>query len=714
MVDKTPGSELIEKIKSYNPEFDQKAVKKAIDFAVKYHGSQKRASGEAYYQHPISVAMILAGIKLDTDSIITALLHDTVEDTEVTVEQLTEEFGDKVAKLVDGVTKLDKINFKTESEGQAENFRKFLMAVSEDIRVLIVKLADRLHNMRTLHFIKKPEKRRRIAKETMDIYSPLAERIGIHKIKSELQDIAFEELYPEAYNTVLSRLEYLKGMDDDIIERTIKSIQSAFDEAGIETTIEGREKSPFSIWLKMQRKNLGFENVADIIAFRVVTKNVNDCYSALGVIHTKFRMITDHFVDYISIPKANGYQSIHTIVMGDEQQRIEVQIRSEEMHLVAEYGVAAHWSYKQDHDYNLDGRQYFWIRQLLDILENSSSPDEILEDTKLEMYHDHVFCFTPEGDLIVLPKGGTPVDFAFAVHTAVGKTCAGAKVNGRVVPLRTKLANGNQVEIIQSKNKTILPSWEDFVKTGKAKSEIRRFIREKKQGEYITFGKSIINQIFLQNDIEFSEDKITHLLEIHELKDLEDLYSAVGEGKLSRIEVVQELFPDNVKKKISPEDEMSDDYKIPLKGLTEGVSVTYSSCCHPLPGEKIVGIQSNLGGVSVHTSDCPELENFVDAPEKWLELKWDEEAIDSRYLSRLELMTKNEKGALASIAAICAEEDANIYNVRVAGRGQDFCKVEIDIEIHGINHLRKVEQSLKNLDLTSSVKRYKASHKEFN
>ncbi len=706
---KVPGYELIEKIKSYNPDFDEKAVQKAIDFAVEYHGSQKRASGDAYYMHPISVAMIIADLKLDTDSIITAILHDTVEDTEATTELIGDLFGQEIAQIVQGVTKLDKINFRTETERQAENFRKFLMAISEDIRVLLVKLADRLHNMRTLHYIKKPEKRARIAKETMDIYAPLAERIGIHKIKSELQDIAFKELHPEAYASVLSRLEYLKTLDDDIIDRTVKSIQLVLDKAGIKARVYGREKMPFSIWLKMQNKNIGFESITDIIAFRIITKNTEDCYLALGLIHTNFKMIPGHFHDYISIPKSNNYQSIHSIVVGDERQRIEVQIRSEEMHLIAEYGVAAHWTYKQGQDYSVDGAQYLWVRQLIEVLENAVDPDEVLENTRLEMYHDHVFCFTPNGDLQVLPKGATPVDFAFHVHTAVGKTCAGAKINGRVVPLRTKLKNGDQIEIIQSKNPTILASWEAFCKTAKAKSEVRKYIREKKQGEYINLGRSITNQIFLQNDKETDEEILKPLMDSKKIKSVKELYSLVGEGVISRIEVLNSIFPNAVASKPSREDVASDDHKIPLKGLTEGLSVNYSNCCNPLPGEKIIGIRSKIGSVSVHTLDCEELETYVDSPEKWLDLKWDSEAIDDRYLSRLLLNVENVTGALARITQICYEEDANIYNLRITGRGQDFCKIEMDIEIHGINHLRKVEASLKSYEAIESVSRTKST-----
>ena len=710
MVELTPEENLLEIINKYNPDFDKAFVVKAIDFAREYHGVQKRASGDPYYYHPISVATIIAELKLDTASVITALLHDTVEDTEATIEQIEEEFGADIAHIVNGVTKLDKINFRTESEKQAENFRKFLMAISEDIRVLLIKLADRLHNMRTLQYIRKPEKRRRIAKETMDIYAPLAERIGIHKIKSELQDIAFRELNPDAYDSVLKRLEYLRGIDQDLVQRTTEQIQKLMEDAGIKVRVSGREKMPFSVWLKMQRKNIGFESVTDINAFRIVTENTDDAYRALGVIHTKYRMVPGYFDDYISVPKANGYQSVHTIIIGEEKQRIEVQIRTERMHSIAEYGVAAHWSYKQGQSYGIEGSKYKWVRQLLDILENASDPEEIIENTKLEMYHDHVFCFTPNGDLIVLPRDGTPVDFAFAVHTNLGIKCAGAKVNNRVVPLRTKLRNGDQVEIIKAKAETIIPSWESFVKTGKARSEIRKFLRGKKEEEYIELGKSMLKQIYLQNAKEFEEKDIIELLEDFNRMDLPDFYCSVGEGSIKRSEVVKRLFPDSEStKERTSESEInknSEIAQIPLKGLTDGVSVSFGSCCHPLPGERIVGIQSATG-VVVHTTDCIELENYQDNPDKWIDLRWDDKDEESSYLSRLELIVVNKKGALAELAGLCAEADSNINNVRIGGKGQDFCNVIIDLEVKNIQHLARVETKLKTSSLTNSVERFK-------
>jgi GTP pyrophosphokinase len=710
------GAELIKAVEAYNPDFDKEFLQKAIDFAVKYHGSQLRQSGEPYYQHPISVAMILAEIKLDVGTIVSALLHDTIEDTEATYELIEKEFSPEIAHIVEGVTKLDKINFRSETEKQAENFRKFLLAISQDIRVLIIKLADRLHNMRTLEHIKKPQKRFRIAKETMDIYAPLAERIGINKIKIELQHFAFKELYPDAFASVVNRLEYLRNLDENLIERTTAKIQEVIDKAGITGHVDGREKMPYSIWLKMQKKKIGFENVTDIIAFRIITKNIDDCYRALGAIHTAFKVLPSFFDDYISNTKANGYQSIHTIVMGDKNQRMEIQIRTEEMHEIAEYGVAAHWSYKQNVNYQMEGDQYRWLRQLLSVLENASDPDEVLENTKLEMYHENVFCFTPKGDLIVLPKDATPVDFAFTLHSALGRFCAGAKVNGRVVPLRTKLKNGDQVEIIKAKVETIIPVWESFVKTGQARAEIRKFLRGKKQGEYLSFGKNIVNQIFLQNGEQLSEEKIIPHLEYFKKKTLNDFYIATGESLITKADIIKKLFPEVLNNDGNVENKnIVEEAKIPLKGLTKEVSVSYANCCNPLPGERIVGIQT-AGGVIVHRAECKRLEEFVNQPEKWLDLRWDENSSNTNeFLCRLDLMVENKRGTLAELTKVCADNEANIYNMRIAsGRGQDFCKITIDLELNNATHLSRVEYALKANPLVSSVKRYIASGNKLN
>ncbi|HLW26548.1 MAG TPA: RelA/SpoT family protein, partial [Kiloniellales bacterium] len=442
--------ELVERVKSYDPGADEDRLNRAYVYAMKMHGSQKRASGDPYFSHPIEVAGILTELKLDGDSIITALLHDVVEDTEGTLEDIERLFNPEIARLVDGVTKLSRLELQSERSKQAENFRKLVLAMSEDIRVLLVKLADRLHNMRTLHFVQSEEKRKRIARETMEIYAPLAERIGLERFKNELEDLAFAELNPDARNSILARLEFLTSRGGDITDRVIAELERALKEAGMEGSVSGRIKTPYSIWRKMQQRNVGFEQLADIMAFRIVVPDVASCYQTLGILHSQYPVVPGRFKDYVSTPKLNGYQSLHTGLIGPLKQRIEVQIRTEEMHEVAELGVAAHWRYKQAADGSeppMEGRQFRWIRALLDILEHASNPDEFLEHTKLEMYQDQVFCFTPKGDLIALPRGATPIDFAYAVHSEVGNACVGCRVNGRMVPVRTMLQNGDQVEV---------------------------------------------------------------------------------------------------------------------------------------------------------------------------------------------------------------------------------------------------------------------------
>ena len=444
-------------------------------------------------------------MKLDTASIITGLLHDTVEDTVATLEDIERMFGPDIAKLVDGVTKLSRLELQSDQTKQAENFRKLVLAMSEDIRVLLVKLADRLHNMRTLHFFKDEERRRRIARETMEIYAPLAERIGMHDMKDELEDLAFAELHPEARASIMARLAFLREKGEGLVERIIEELQETLTKAGITAEVSGREKTPYSIWRKMQQKNVGFEQLSDIMAFRVVVDSVEQCYHALGVIHSRYPVVPGRFKDYISTPKPNNYRSLHSAVIGPERQRIEMQIRTHEMHEVAELGVAAHWVYKQGAP-KTEGRQYRWLRELLDILEHASDPQEFLEHTKLEMFQDQVFCFTPKGDLIALPRGATPVDFAYAVHSDIGDTCVGAKVNGRLAPLRTQLSNGDQVEIITSKAQTPSPTWERFVVTGKARARIRRFVRTQQRQQYLDLGKAILQKAFRQEGHDFQRE----------------------------------------------------------------------------------------------------------------------------------------------------------------------------------------------------------------
>jgi len=537
--------ELVEKVKSYDPSADEDVINRAYVYSMKMHGTQKRASGDPYFIHPLEVANILTDLKLDTATIATALLHDTVEDTLATLEDIEKHFGPEIKGLVDGVTKLSRIETKSENAKQAENFRKLLVALSEDIRVLLVKLADRLHNMQTLEHIKNPDKRARIAHETLEIYAPLSERIGMRRLKDELQDLSFRELFPEAREGIINRLNFLREQGKAAVDKTVKQIENVLHENGLPTAhVLGREKKPYSIWKKMETKNMSFEQLSDIVAFRIMVDSVPDCYHALGIIHSQYHTIPGQFKDYISTPKINGYRSIHTSVIGPGQQRIEVQIRTKDMHDEAEYGLAAHWTYKQKRGLGTDGKQFRWVRELLDILERSAGPEEFLENTKLEMYHDQVFCFTPKGDVIALPRGATPVDFAYAVHSGVGDTCVGAKVNSRIVPLRVQLKNGDQVEIITSKAQTPSPAWERFVVTGKARAEIRKFVRTQQRTEYINLGKAILTKTFKSENEEFDDKLLQPILHIFNKKLVEDLIAEVGEGIINRTQVFEAVFPD--------------------------------------------------------------------------------------------------------------------------------------------------------------------------
>ncbi len=485
--------ELVDRVRAYDKNVDEALLNRAYVFAMQAHGTQLRASGDPYFSHPLEVAGILTDMKLDSDTIATALLHDVVEDTVATHEQLEDLFGEKIAELVDGVTKLSKIELQAESVRQAENFRKFLLAMSNDIRVLLVKLADRLHNMRTLHFIKKPEKRKQKSLETLEIYAPLAERLGMNELKDELEHLAFGNLDPEAMESITARLNYLIEESPDLEREMVAALQELMDLSDIKATVSGRIKRPYSIWRKMERQNISFEQLSDVMAFRVIVNNVEECYRVLGIIHGRYSTIPGRFKDYISTPKPNFYRSLHTAVIGPKNRRLEIQIRTRDMHAEAEMGVAAHWQYKQADD-KVEGSQYVWMRELLEILEHEHDPEEFLENTKLAMFQDKVFCFTPKGELISLPRGSSTVDFAYAVHTEVGDHCVGAKVNGRMVPLRHRLENGDQVQILTSKAQEPSQRWESFVVTGKARSAIKRHIRQSRYAEFLSLGKTLLEK----------------------------------------------------------------------------------------------------------------------------------------------------------------------------------------------------------------------------
>jgi GTP pyrophosphokinase len=722
--------ELVEKVKAYDAKADEDAINRAYVFALKAHGSQTRDNGDPYFSHPVEVAGILTGYKVDTASIVTALLHDTVEDTGVKLSDIESSFGNEVARLVDGVTKLSRLELQSDRTKQAENFRKLVLAMSEDIRVLLVKLADRLHNMRTLRFVRDPDRRRRIASETMEIYAPLAERIGMERVKNELQELAFKELQPDAYASIQARVGFLRGQGETQISEVTTQLKALMAANGIEADVQGREKSPYSIWLKMHKRNVGFEQLSDIMAFRIIVDGREACYAALGAVHGEYRVVPGRFKDYISTPKPNGYQSLHTGVILPGSQKIEVQIRTRAMAAVAENGVAAHWGYKADlfdqraaKDGVKDLRQYRWLRSLLDILEEAAGPEEFLANTKLEMFQDQVFCFTPKGDLITLPRGATPVDFAYAVHSEVGDTCVGCKVNGRIMPLRTELRNGDQVEVITARGHTPSPAWERFVVTGRARARIRRFLHAQQRRQHIELGRGMLVKAFRQDGVDGSEKSLEPALKTLKQASVEDLYVAVGAGQLGAKEVVLAAYPElrptvrtpqvlplpsrgRAKSQVNGKDAKPD--PMPISGLVSGMALHFAGCCHPLPGDRIVGIVTTGKGVTIHTQDCQTLESFAATPERFIDVAWDSDAGTARgasHVGRVSIATANQPGALSALTTVIAKHDGNISNLKIVNRTADFFDMLVDVEVKDLRHLSDIIAALRACPGVATVER---------
>ncbi len=712
--------ELVERVRAYDPSADEDLLNRAYVFSMKAHGSQTRASGDPYFLHPLEVAGILTQLKLDAGTIATALLHDTVEDTVATLEDIERLFGKEIARLVDGVTKLSRLELHSEQAKQAENFRKLVLAMSEDIRVLLVKLADRLHNMRTLFHLKNPDKRKRIARETIEIYSPLAERIGMHQVKDELEDLAFAELNPDARDSILAQLSRLRSEGENRVQRIIDELRETLEVEGLaNVTVTGREKTAYSIWRKLQRKNVSFEQLSDIMAFRITVDSVPECYQALGIIHANYPVVPGRFKDYISTPKPNGYRSLHTGVIGPERNRIEVQIRTADMHAIAELGVAAHWAYKQGQP-RTEAREYRWLRELLDILEHAQKPEEFLEHTKLELFQDQVFCFTPKGDLIALPRGATPVDFAYAVHSEVGDHCVGAKINGRMLPLRTQLQNGDQVDIITSKAQSPVPGWERFVVTGKARARIRKFLRTQQRAQYIELGRAILQRQFKAEGYEFSEKALDGVVKIFQQPGADDLLASVGSGLHSGREVFHAVFPghkphqtakDGEDKTVVPLPKPKPRHKgkdapLPIKGLIPGMAVHYARCCHPLPGDRIVGIVTTGKGVTIHTIDCETLESFHESPERWIDVAWDVGPDNpEEHVGRITLVVANEPGSLGTLSTVIGKNGGNITNLKITSRNTDFFELLIDIDVKDAKHLTNIMAALRATPAINSVDR---------
>ncbi len=702
---------LAERVQGYDPNADPNLIIRAYATAAAAHASQKRDNGEPYITHPFAVAEILAGYRLDVGSIVTALLHDVIEDTGLSRATLEKNFGAEIANLVDGVTKLTRLELQSDRTKQAENFGKLVLAMSRDIRVLLVKLADRLHNMRTLHYIAATERRQRIARETMEIYAPLAERIGMDAVKTELQNRAFAELDPEHADTIQARLNFLRGQGADVIEEVRQELARVCREHGAQVEeVSGREKSPFSIWEKMQRRNVQFEQLSDIMAFRIVVPTREACYAALGAVHAAYPVIAGRFKDYISTPKANGYQSLHTGVTlrAPRNQKIEIQIRTPEMHAVAENGVAAHWHYKQGAPAPAATVRFPWVQDLKEILENSTL-DEFLENTKLALYQDQVFCFTPKGQLIQLPRGATPVDFAYAVHSQIGDTCVGARVNGRLLPLRHELQNGDQVEIMTSRGGTPSPQWERFVVTGKARARIRRFVQGQQRQQNRDQGRAALAKAFRQEGLDGSEKMLEAALKPLKQASLDDLYVAVGNGNLTAREVVSAAYPELRQAPRAPRMLPSLPQRgrgnsgggphLPITGLVPGMAISYAGCCHPLPGDPIVGIVTTGKGVTIHTRDCHTLENFSATPERFIDVDWDPtvpaDPKSEGHTGRITVVADNAPGAIANVTNAISRQDGDIVNLRIVNRQADFCELLVDVEVRDLRQLINVIASLR-------------------
>lgn len=700
--------DLVSRIRAYDPGIDEERLWSAFDLGQKAHDGQLRASGEAYFTHPISVAQILADMHLDLDTIITALLHDTVEDCDVTLEQIESLFGQDVRSLVDGVTKLTRIELQSEGTKQAENLQKLVVAMSRDIRVLLVKLADRTHNMQTIESFAREDKKARIATETRDIYAPLAERIGVTYLQRELEDRSFLVLDPAMRQSIITRLEFLADETENIIPRICQELTAVVNKGGIECQVFGRRKSPYSIWRKMQTKNVTMEHLADVMGFRLIVPSEEDCYKALGLIHRAYPMVMGRFKDYISTPKRNGYRSIHSGVIGPMNRKIEIQVRTAEMHDTAERGVAAHWSYKANGKESAIP-EYGWIQDLISLIEMDSGAQEFLEHTRLEMYEDKVFCFTPRGDLIALPKGATAIDFAYNLHSKIGDKCVGVVINQKNRQLATELQNGDQVQIITDKDAKPKAEWEAFVKTGRAKSAIKRFVRQTKLIEFSRVGRALLEREYRRHNESFDEAQIEQSLSVFGQSKLEELYADLAEGRRKVSDVFYKIFPESKLETIEKSETASKQLDVAssfeISDAVEGMAVHVAKCCYPLPGEDVVGIVTTGKGITVHGRDCTTLRKFVEAPELWLDVQWNRQEVRNQIV-KIRATLIHEPGALAALCAGIGQLDANITNIQSLTRDEDFFTFLVDVEVRNLEHSKSILAVLGSNKYVESVSRH--------
>jgi RelA/SpoT family (p)ppGpp synthetase len=720
--------DLVERVRSYNPNTNEDLLNRAYVYAMKAHGSQTRASGDPYFSHPLEVAAILTDLKLDDATIVAALLHDTIEDTEATRAEIDQIFGPEIGALVEGLTKLKRLELVSREAKQAENLRKLLLAISDDVRVLLVKLADRLHNMRTLEFV--PEaSRHRIAEETLDIYAPLAGRMGMQEMREELEDLSFRMLDPEAYSVVKHRLEALAERNRNLIGEIESQLSKNLRKNGLTAHVYGRRKQPFSIWTKMERKSVGFEQLSDIFAFRVVMADVESCYRALGVVHTTWPVVPGRFKDYISTPKQNDYRSIHTTVIGPGNQRVELQIRTEEMHQIAEFGIAAHAFYKDGVGsptelLKRESNAFAWLRRTVGILSESANPEEFLEHTKLELFHDQVFCFTPKGKLIALPRHANVIDFAYAVHTELGNSAVGCKINGKFAPLSSELQNGDEVEVLTSDAQSAPPSaWESLAVTGKARAAIRRATRAAVRDQYAGLGRRIVERLFDRAKIDYADDKLKGALPRLARASIEDVMAAVGRGEMKASDVARAMYPDykeervarygaGIKKglaaaklKVAP-DVVRSPSAIPIRGINSGLPVKFAPNGGAVPGDRIVGIVTPGEGITIYPIQSPALKDFEEEPERWLDVRWDvDESTPQRFPARIMVDNVNEPGSLAQVATVIAEHDGNIDNISMSRRSPDFTELTIDLEVYDLKHLSAIIAQLRAKAVVARVER---------
>lgn len=679
---------LVDHVRTYNPKCNEDLIRLAYEYGKEKHAKQRRQSGELYFTHPVEVAVILAGQKLDDDTIITALLHDTLEDTNANFKELSDLFGVEIAQLIDGVTKLTNLELSSVQAKQAENFRKLLLAMSQDLRVLLVKLGDRLHNMRTIKHMRS-EKQISKARETMDIFAPLAGRMGMQWMREELEDLAFKVLNPEARNSIIRRFINLRDQSEDLIPSIMKDIRVLLSANDIEASITGREKKPYSIWRKMEEKQQSFSRLSDIYGFRIITENEDNAYRALGAVHQRWTGVPGRFKDYISAPKSNGYRSIHTTVAGRDGKLVEIQIRTREMNEVAEVGVAAHWSYR-------DGRRaknqftvdpLSWLSSLAVRIENEEDDyEEFLEHVKLEMFSDQVFCFTPKGDVIQLPRGATPIDFAFAIHTRIGSTCVGTKVDGRRVPLWTRLRNGQSVEIQTATGQRPQATWIDIVITGRAKSAIRRALREDHQAGYIKLGRELARVALEHVGKKASDKALMTAAKKLGLKDHKQVLLKLGSAEIMGVELVEALYPSLLKKS----EANTNKSVAKVIGLSSDQYIEAASCCQPLPGERIVGIATRGKGVSVHSMHCETLIEYEDKSDRWIDLAWTKGHSATVNKVTIEVTMANFSGVLGRICILISEQDSNIIDMHFSDRKQDFYRIAIDIAVRDVQHLENI------------------------